>query len=88
MSKIKERNKIVIDYKPDERGQFGFDCINIDVKNTSFGALRTFQKDLTKLSEEWRERNNQCWHPVTAAYVDLLEKISTDLKTKLSIAKS
>lgn len=81
----KEHNKIVLDYKSDNT--FGSDSINIDIKNTSMGALVTLQKDLEKLSVKWQKNNNKCWHPVTDAYLDLLAKLSTDLKKTLSEEK-
>jgi hypothetical protein len=80
--KIKN-NEITTDYSPDERGMFGFDCINIDIKNASFGSLRMLQSDLDKLAEEWRVNNEECGHPVSSSYVDLLRKLSNDLKEKL-----
>jgi hypothetical protein len=34
------------------------------------------------------KKDNECWHPVTAAYAALLEKLSAALETELSDSKN
>lgn len=77
-----DHNVVYILYERNGR-VFGCENITIDIKNTSFGALRLLQKDLETFAEKSRKENNECWHPVTSAYADLLEKLSAELKTQL-----
>lgn len=80
-----EHNRISVSYE--EGLGFGRDCINIDIQNTSHGALYLFYRELYKLAEENRKISDECWHPVSEAYADLLEKLSEELKNKIEYGK-
>ena len=47
-----ENNKLKIIYN--HHRKFGNDIVNIDIENTSFGAMGLFQKDLHELAEKWK----------------------------------
>ena len=78
-----DHNKVTIKYAPDARGRLGYDSINIDIQHTSFGALKLLTSDLGELAKKWRQNDNECWHPVSSYYADLLEKLCKDLKTQI-----
>lgn len=80
-----EHNKITVSYKDGVR--FGRDYLNIDIQNTSSGALRLFQKELHDLSKKERKISDDCWHPVSEAYADLLERLYYELKNKIEYGK-
>ena len=80
-----EHNKITVSYKEDYR--FGRDCLNIDIQNTSSGALRLFKKELHDLSKKERKISDDCWHPVSEAYAGLLERLYEELKSKIEYGK-
>ncbi len=72
-----------IEIKYEDGVKFGRDNINIDIKNASSGALLSFLHDLDQLAAKWVKANNECWHPVTQAYADMLLKLVAELKNKL-----
>ena len=49
-----ENNKLKIIYN--HHRKFGNDIVNIDIENTSFGAMGLFQKDLDDLAKKMEIR--------------------------------
>lgn len=80
----KHHNKVKIIYN--SNCKFGRDVINIDIENTSFGALRLLQKELKKLAKSERINADIVQHHVSSAYADLLDKLSASLLEKLNQA--
>jgi len=76
-----ENNKLKIIYN--HHRKFGNDIVNIDIENTSFGAMGLFQKDLHELAEKWKLESVENEHIVVQFYADLLEKLSVTLLEKL-----
>lgn len=76
-----ENNKLKIIYN--HHRKFGNDIVNIDIENTSFGAMGLFQKDLDDLAKKWKLESSKNEHIVVHFYADLLEKLSVNLLEKL-----
>jgi len=76
-----ENNKLKIIYN--NHRKLGKDIVNIDIENTSFGAMGLFQKDLHELAEKWKLKSIENEHIVVHFYADLLDKLSVNLLEKL-----
>lgn len=76
-------NEIKIIYNSNDR--FGKDSITIDITDVSYGALYLLQKDLEKNYENLKKEveNGLGWHPTSDSYLDLLNKLSVQLKHKI-----
>lgn len=81
--KEEKHNEINVNYHPDRMSRMGFNSINIEIKNTSYGALRMLTKDLQELGAKWQKQTQECWHPVTAVYYDLLFALSQKIKHEI-----
>jgi hypothetical protein len=77
------KNKIKICYTPSRIRDFGFDSLNIDIQELSYGALRMISKDISELAKKRKLEVSQHNHPVFDAYADLLQKLSSSLTEEL-----
>lgn len=78
-----KHNDITVKYSNGDR--HGFDSINIDVKNTSSGALYYLQ---TLLEKEHKIASKQDCGIAWWAYVDLIKKMANEIDKKIKYRKN
>lgn len=73
--------EINIDYKPDEKGDFGKDEITINIKNVSTSALVIFKRELKKIYEQNKDEDSFNW----MSYADFCFQLNLALEEQKNI---